>query len=923
DWNLPNQYIHLPGGLTAHVATTEVSTALDVNSYLTDLKFESPAGLKYVVDSFTKASAVVMSQVEKRNLQMDSLSRELPPFTLTMNASGRGLLNQFLVPSGMSIDTVYGELRKDSIFTGDFGVRKFITGSMTIDTLGLALSERRNLLDYKLHMGNRPGTLDEFAQVNVSGYLGANRVGAYLTQHNIKGKMGYRLGFTGALQDSVVSLHLTPLKSTIAYLPWELNADNYIDYNLYNRKIDANLEAKSSESSILLRTEPTKFGEDGLRAKLDNIHIQDFLSMFPTAPKITGSIDSDLTIVYNGSSLFGGGSLDVNKLTYEKYTLGDFNLGLKAGMGNDGRSGVDATLKINDKDAVTAYARLRNDSVGGLEPDSLGVNLTQFPLNIANPFLNNMATLGGALTGSMRMDGSFTKPVLNGLIAFDNASVYIPMAGCTLTMDPDSIRVVNSVIDFDQFGIHGANENPIYIDGQVNASDFANILLDLTADAKNCQLVKSNSSSRGDLYGKLFFDLGASVKGSLSLMDIKANLNILGNTDATYRLNLNPDQLAGSSTSNVVKFVNFNDTTQVVKADSVAQASSMRIRAGLTISPGAQFTVLLMGSGKVQVQPTATLNYFQNYMGDMRLNGNVTLGDGYVRYSIPVIGEKMFDFNPASQVVWSGDLMNPRLNIMAYDEMKASVTQGSVSRLVNFIVSLNVGGTLSSPKVSFDLSTNDDLSLQNELASMSADQRMTQAMNMLLYGSYVGQNTKGTANSNMLYGFLESQLNSWAAKTIKGVDLSFGIDQYNDGKGENSGTQTSYSYEVSKSLFNNRFKIQVGGNYNTDSSGDDIANNFFSNISAEYILKQTQTMNMSVKLFRHIDFESILEGDITETGAGFVFKRKFNNAFRFKKDKTPAAPGAQDVNAVVDSLKNRVEAVKKDSIAIKKEEGNE
>ena len=884
DWNLPNQYIHLPGGLTAHVATTEASTLLNINSYLTDVKFDSPTGLKNVVDCFTKASAIAMAQVDKRNLEMDSLSQELPPFTLTMNASGRGLLNQFLVPSGMSIDTVYGELRKDSLFTGDIGVRKFTSGTMTIDTLGLALSERRNMLDYKIHMGNRPGTLDEFAQVNVNGYLGGNRFGAYLTQHNIKGAMGYRLGFTGALQDSVVSLHLTPLKSTIAYLPWQLNSDNYIDYNLYNRKVDANLEAKSSESSILMRTEPTKFGIDGLHVKLDNIHIQDFLSMFPTAPKVTGDINSDLTVVYTGSSLFGGGSLDVNKLTYEKYMLGDFNLGLRAGMGHEGRAGIDATLKINEKDAITAYARLRNDSVGGLEPDSLGLNLTQFPLSLANPFLGNMATLGGALTGSMRMDGNFAKPVLNGGIMFDNASVYIPMAGCTLNMDPDTITVVNSVIDFDKFAIRAANENPIYLDGSVDASTFSNILLDLTADAKNCQLVKSNSSSKGDLYGKLFFDLGASVKGSMSLMDIKANLNILGTTDATYRLNLNPDQIAGGTTSNVVKFVNFNDTTQVVKADSVAQTSTMRIRAGLNIAPGTQLTVNLMGSGKVQVQPTAELNYFQNYMGDMRLNGTFTLGNGFVRYSIPVIGEKMFDFNPQSQVVWSGDIMNPRLNIMATDEMKASVTQGSVSRLVNFIVSLNVGGTLNAPKVSFDLSTNDDLSLQNELASMSADQRMTQAMNLLLYGSYVGQNTKASANSNMLYGFLESQLNSWAAKTVKGVDLSFGIDQYNQGQGENTSTQTSYSYQVSKSLFNNRFKISVGGNYNTDSSGDDIANNMFSNISAEYILRQSETMNMSVKLFRHIDFESILEGDVTETGAGFVFKRKFNNLFKFKKE---------------------------------------
>ena len=105
-----------------------------------------------------------------------------------------------------------------------------------------------------------------------------------------------------------------------------------------------------------------------------------------------------------------------------------------------------------------------------------------------------------------------------------------------------------------------------------------------------------------------------------------------------------------------------------------------------------------------------------------------------------------------------------------------------------------------------DLSTKEDLSIQNELQSMSADQRQTQAMNMLLYGQYTGQNTKtNTSGENILYSFLESQLNSWAAKAIKGVDLSFGVNQYDKTTDGVTNTETSYSYQVSKTLFNTYF----------------------------------------------------------------------------------------------------------------------
>ena len=193
--------------------------------------------------------------------------------------------------------------------------------------------------------------------------------------------------------------------------------------------------------------------------------------------------------------------------------------------------------------------------------------------------------------------------------------------------------------------------------------------------------------------------------------------------------------------------------------------------------------------------------------------------------------------------------MNPTLNVTATDDVKANVTSGNNSRLVNFLVTLHATNTLENLKVAFDLSTNDDLAIQNELQSMSADQRQTQAMNLLLYNQYSAQGTKANAaTGNFLYSFLESQLNSWAAKNIRGVDLSFGVNQYDKTTNGVTNTETSYSYQVSKSLFNNRFKILVGGNYSTDSADDEIA----------------------------------------EMGAGFVYKRRLENLkslFRFRRRK--------------------------------------
>ena len=97
---------------------------------------------------------------------------------------------------------------------------------------------------------------------------------------------------------------------------------------------------------------------------------------------------------------------------------------------------------------------------------------------------------------------------------------------------------------------------------------------------------------------------------------------------------------------------------------------------------------------------------------------------------------------------------------------------------------------------------------------------------------------------------------------------------------------------MSKSLFDDRFKIVVGGNYSTDANADEnFSQNLISDISFEYMLNRSGSMY--VRIFRHTGFESILEGEITQTGVGFVIKRKLDNLrdlFRFRRQRQKTAP---------------------------------
>lgn len=887
DWNLPGQYIHLPGRTSAHLTSTRTSTDLNIAGNSINVAFAASSPLDSIVTRVPIVLKTAISQADKKDVNIEELQHSLPQFDLTLNASSRGLLRNVTEAAGIEIDTLYVGLHNRDRLYGFAGARSIKTSSISLDTAYMTLSQRNKLLDYKIHVGNRPGTLDEFARVDMRGYLGGNRLSAFLTQNNIQGETGYRLGFTAAFADSLVSLHFTPLQATIGYKPWEINEDNHLDY-YWTRRIDANLVGQSGQSKILLETVPTDNPSDNaLHVNLHKVYLQDFIQMSAFAPPITGEINSDLNIIYKGKAIIGNGAINVTDFCYDKKRVGTFDLSMKAGTNFKGAVGARFELNVDKKPVAVLAGAVRTDSVGNDYSVNMKLSTTALPLSMANPFLGeDVAKLEGNLTSNLTMTGTMLKPHLSGSVQFDNATAYIPMTATTLKLDSLPVTVDDNLLKFNNFNILAENKNPLSINGEINARNISNVLLDINADAQNIQLVGGKKRSSSQVYGPLYMNLAASAKGTLSRLDIKANASVLSATDVSYTLTTSAQQLAQQSTDNVVKFVNFNDTTAVAKSDTIGSPPMMlRVDAQLAIINGAKITVNLSdnASDKVQLNPNGTLTYTQNYMGDIRLNGRLTLGNGFARYSIPVVGEKMFSFNPDSYVLWQGTLMNPLLNISAVDELKANVKQNGNSRLVNFLVTLDVTNNLESPKISFNLSTNDDLSIKNELESMTAEQRSTQAMNLLLYNTYTGPDTKASANlaGNPLYSFLESQINSWASNHIRGVDLSFGIDQYDKTVDGKSSTTTSYSYQLSKSLFSNRFKISVGGNYSTDANVDEnFAENLISDISFEYMLKQSASMNMLVRLFRHTGYESILEGEITETGVGFVMKRKLGNLRR-------------------------------------------
>ena len=167
------------------------------------------------------------------------------------------------------------------------------------------------------------------------------------------------------------------------------------------------------------------------------------------------------------------------------------------------------------------------------------------------------------------------------------------------------------------------------------------------------------------------------------------------------------------------------------------------------------------GDNRIDLQGGGNLTYTMNPLGDVSLSGKYVLSGGTVRYNPPVISQKIFKITPDGYVEWVGNIADPAFNITAVETVRTNVSSNDQdARPVNFDISINIRNTLNDLAVSFDLAAPEDLTLQNELNSLTAEQRATQAMNLLIYNTYTGPGSTGKASSeNPLNSFIQKELN--------------------------------------------------------------------------------------------------------------------------------------------------------------------
>lgn len=869
------------------------------------LNLSARSGVNPLISQSIRFVDVLMKQIDEKELNHAELRKALPTAVLSFSAGKENPLAYFLATKNISYHEASMKFgtAPDWGINGKAAVHALKVDTLQLDTVFFTVKQDTTLMKLRAGVINGPKNPQFSFTTTLTGEIRDRDAELLVDYKNGKGETGVLLGvnarplFEGQGKGNGIAFTLIPEKPIVAFQQFHFNENHNWIYLHKNMRVYANVDMWDEEGMgfRVHSMQGDTVSLQNIDVEIRRIRLQEITSVLPYFPEVTGLFSLEAHYIQTEKDLQLSAEASIDELTYERQRIGDIALGATWLPGEQGKQYLNAYLNHDQVEVLVADGKLLPTRTG---KDSLEVNTTleHFPLRVANAFIpDQMVTLSGDMDGNLNITGSTEQPLINGELVLDSVAVFSSQYGARFVFDNRPVQIKNNRLLFDKFAIYTTSKNPFTIDGYVDFRDMSRPMANLNMLAQNYTLLDAKRTRESLVYGKVFADFRATVKGPLDGLNMRGNVSLLGNTDVSYVLTDSPLTVQDRLGS-LVTFTSFSDTTTVVRQEvPTVSLGGLDMVMMVHIDPSVRVKVDLDASNdnRIELEGGGDLSMKYTPQGDLTLTGRYTLSGGLMKYALPVIAAKEFAIDNGSYVEWTGNPMDPMLNFKATDRIRASVSEGENggSRMVNFDVSVVVKNRLDNLSFAFDVSAPEDATVQNELTAMGAEERGKQALYIMVMKTYLGTGPIGGGGGGLgklnmgsaLTSVLSSQINSLMGN-LKNASLSVGVEDHDDS--ETGSKRTDYSFRYSQRLFNNRFQIVIGGKVSQGENATNDAESFIDNISLEYRLDRTGTRY--IRLFYDKNYESVLEGEITETGVGIVLRKKLDKLselFIFKKKK--------------------------------------
>lgn len=699
-------------------------------------------------------------------------------------------------------------------------------------------------------------------------------------------------------------IYIFPEELIIAGKSWNIDPSNYSGFNKKGILIH-NLSINNGSHTISINSAKEEINED-IVISFNEFSLDDISNIFKkTKTPAEGIVNGNILLKKNNGRYGIIADATINGLKLYEIPAGDLSFQATK-EGQDFH--IKASLKGNENNILTEGTVQNVDSQTVLD---LKVQIDKLSLNLIQSIApEQISSAEGFINGNFYVKGNSSLPSVNGSLNFNQVKITPALTGSNYFVSNENILLHDQKLTLRNFTIQDENNNNLEIDGEISNINTVPEF-DISIISSNFQLLNTSSKKNKGYHGRLIIDSKIYIKGNQKLPVITSNIKLKGNSDFTFIV---PEKKLSSNKGEDV--VIFNDQLPfhpLIARNSKSAEMESTIK-GYDIS--STIEVDREAVLRIQIDPATNdslivkgetaLNFSIDAGGKTTLTGTYNLYEGSYMASLESLVRKKFLIQQGSTITWSGDLTDADLNITAIYTVRASpidlvsnqmsgmseAEQNNYRMRIPFHVILQLKGQLLKPEIQFEIqlppaekgvlggAVNSQLTLLNEDES----ELNKQVFALLVLGRFIQQNPLeseaggvSTAARTSVSKFLTQQLNQLSSQIVKGVDLSFDVQSYDDFSDGSSQGRTELGVALEKKIFNDRLSVQVGGSIDVEGekTSQNNVNDLTGDVTVEYML--TKDGRYRLKGFRHNQYEGILEGQLVETGAGILYNRDFNS----------------------------------------------
>ncbi|MRR21373.1 hypothetical protein EG830_00115 [bacterium] len=796
----------------------------------------------------------------------------LPELTVSLDATYAPFLGLLLSDSIFSFNSVAMNLKKDSTGTSKgvisvdrFNLNKSRGYAATVDFGSLPGRSMLMVTADSLRFGNIV-MADLLIDMSSSGDTARYRVQASdkneLLLYDIVG-IAYK-------DESLIKLRTTKPEWTVNGFKWNVSQDEFLVLDPANKNFLADLHWKNEESTI-----------DIYGSELEKLFIEVrnvWINMLAIPGMNTYGYDGELTgkIDYSGRNKNDlGVKMDIRQMKTYKSPIGDFMITASYLSDTLGNVRGDLNAILNDTSSLNLVFRSELDG----EKKSMQTEFSDIPLKTFESLVSKFISgLTGEVSGELRLSSTGKKPRLDGEIHIAGTELKIIPLNAKFYLPDDVIRLENNKIVFRQFKVLDSLKKQLTLNGSLNLEDPENPTVDLQVISDRLQVLNTTEKDNPGFNGSVFIDTKLNITGPVQSPSITGSLVLAEGTVVNY---MYTENLTVSETEKTITFASLTEDPEAEAEKTPAKSFTRTpdIEAAIEINPNSLFNFKISRGFDIGAQITGGgfLTYGLMPNRDISLSGTYEINQGRAELKIPGWPRKDFTITPGSFLRWDGQVDNPEFNVATISKVRGSYNNpvDGQTREVDFLVNMKLANRLSQLEIVFDVSSQDQY-ITSVFNSFSADERMKQAINLLIFEriELPGQTSSTDYLTQQINQFWESQINNITKSVFRKVDFSLGIDTYTQATEKGEQAVTSVSYQVKKAMFNDRGSVMVSGRMNDNSPGSTQTSNLIENFIFEYDLDTNRTK--FIKVYRQQDYEDLLEGEVTKSGLGFIYRKSYD-----------------------------------------------